>query len=243
MIPSQVQILGVKIDKVTLEDAKVRVQSYLHSNHAHCIFTPNAEMLMLAQKDLHLKKLLNEADLTIPDGAGVVLASRLLKTPVPERVAGFDLVHAMFSSGQFQDTPFFFLGTRKDILEKAVSNLRTTYNLNIVGAEDGYFKEEDTPQILEKINASNAKILLVAMGAPRQEKWIDAHKSKLNTQILIGVGGSLDVFAGVAKRAPLFFQRNHLEWLYRLYQEPWRYKRMLNLPLFMFSVLRSRFSR
>jgi N-acetylglucosaminyldiphosphoundecaprenol N-acetyl-beta-D-mannosaminyltransferase len=236
-----VQILDVAIHNVTMEEALIQIKGFLNQEAVHMIFTPNSEMLMLAQQNKNLKSILNAAALTVADGAGVVMASKILKTPLKERVAGIDLVCGMFSSAHFKDTRYYLLGTKQEILDKAKAHLAKTYNANIVGSHHGYFNHEAQDKIIQDIHSSGAQVLLVALGVPRQEEWIFAHRSQLKVHVVIGVGGSLDVFAGVSHRAPLFYQRYHLEWLYRLMKEPWRYKRMLKLPQFMLSVIRHRF--
>jgi N-acetylglucosaminyldiphosphoundecaprenol N-acetyl-beta-D-mannosaminyltransferase len=231
-------VLGVFVDKVRLSQALSKIKDFLSKDKPHTVFTPNAEMIMAAHRNQTLKEILNSADLLVADGAGVVIGSKILGDPVPERVAGFDLISAMFASDLFRETSFFLFGAKPSVLDKACETLQKSFGLNIVGSRDGYFKEEDSTDIIEKINASHPDILLVALGAPKQEEWIFHHKEALHVKVCIGVGGSFDVFAGEVKRAPLIFQKSNLEWLYRLAKEPWRYKRMLDLPKFMGTVLR-----
>lgn len=234
-----VDILGVSISKVTMKEAVDQVKVFVRSNAFHRIYTPNPEIVMLAQKDEAFYKILEEADLVVPDGIGVVIASRLKKTPLPERVAGYDLVQSTMKEAVKEGYKYFFFGSKPGISEQAAAKMRETYpGIQIVGTRNGYFTPQDEPQIIEEINASGANILLVALGAPKQEKWIEANKHLLpNVRVAIGVGGSLDVMSGNVKRAPKAFQKLGLEWFYRLLKEPARFMRMLVLPEFLIKVI------
>lgn len=232
-----VDILGVPVDKVTMKEALIKVFSFLDQQKTCTIYTPNSEIMMAAQRDPELKNILRSADMVIPDGAGVVLASRILGLDLPEKVAGFDLVKNLLQAAKDRCTSFFLFGGKPGIAEAAAENTEKTYpGVVIKGCHNGYFSEEEENSILDEINLANADVLLVALGAPKQEKWIHEHKNRLNVKICIGVGGTLDVLAGKASLAPEFFRKNGLEWLYRLYKEPWRFKRMLDLPRFIILV-------
>ena len=236
-----IDILGVPVDIVTMRDAVEKVMSFLAENRVHTVYTPNAEIMMAAQRDGRLKAILKEADLLVADGAGVVLASRILGKALPEKVSGIDLVRNIFQEAQYRGIRFFFFGGRPGVAEDAAANLVKTYgSLEIVGYRNGYFSPDEEGDIIDRINSSGADILLVALGAPKQEIWIYEHRNVLNVNVCIGVGGSLDVFAGRAKLAPELLRRNGLEWLYRLYREPWRLGRMMDLPRFMVRVIVAR---
>lgn len=229
-----VDILGVAVDKVNMIEAVEKVKLFLSEERVHTIYTPNAEIMYDAYQDSKLRDILQAADLLIADGAGVVLASRILGRNLPEKVSGIDLTINSFNLHQEKNTKYFLFGSKPGIAEIAMEKLLKIYpRIEIAGCRNGYFTTEDDPAIIAQINSSNADILLVALGAPKQEKWIAQHKDALNVKICIGVGGSLDVFAGNVSLAPEFFRKNGLEWLYRLYKEPWRFKRMLKLPKFI----------
>lgn len=233
-----VDITGVKVDSITMHEALQKIKKFLDSECVKTIFTPNAEIMMQAYRDKELRDILNTADMLVADGAGVVLASKILGKPVPEKVSGFDLVKNSFSLDTNRKIRYFLFGGKPGIAEEAQKTILSKFpNVEIAGLRHGYFSPQDEPEIIEQINSSNADILLVALGAPKQEKWIFANKSKLNVKICIGVGGTLDVLAGKACLAPEFMRRNGLEWLYRLIKEPWRYKRMLDLPRYMIIVI------
>ena len=236
-----VDILGVTVDSVTMEEAVDRVTSFTAEEGVHTVYTPNAEIMMAAQRDAKLKDILKSADLLVADGAGVVLASRLLGRSVPEKVSGVDLIMQCFMALSQKHSRFFLLGSRKGVAEAAAQNMEKDYpGIEIAGCMDGYFSEAEEERIINQINASNTDILLVALGAPRQEKWIDRNKGRLNAKVCIGVGGSLDILSGKTELAPAFFRRNGLEWLFRLYKEPRRARRMLDLPRFMIRVIWAR---
>lgn len=238
-----VDIHGVPVDSITMQLAVKKIKTFLLEDGVHTIYTPNAEIMMAAQRDLNLKSILCQADLLVADGAGVVLASRILKKGLPEKVSGIDLVKNSFNLKSTSKIKYFFFGSKQGVAEAAAAKMLEIYpNIEIVGVRNGYFTDKDIESIISQINSSGADILLVALGAPRQEIWIHEHKDRLRVKICIGVGGSLDVFAGVANLAPEFFRKNGLEWLYRLYKEPWRYKRMLDLPRFILLTFAKRFN-
>lgn len=235
-----IDVLGVSISKITMEEATRKVREFVHSDSFHSIYTPNPEIVMLAKNDSEFHHILEEADLVVPDGIGVVIASRLKKgDKLPERVAGYDLVQNTMKDAVKEGYKYYFFGSKPGISEKAAEKMREAYpGIQIVGTRDGYFKPEDEAQIIEDINASGANILLVALGAPRQEKWIENNRHLLpHVRVAVGVGGSLDVMSGTVKRAPEAFQKVGLEWFYRLLKEPTRFKRMLVLPKFLIKVI------
>lgn len=222
-------ILGVKISAVDMEQAVNAAEGFIGGG-VRAVFTPNPEIIMLAQKDVQFKEILNEADMLLPDGIGVVIASRLLKRPLPERVAGFDFVCRLLESGH----SFYLLGSKPAVVESAARRLKEK-GVNVVGFHHGYF--DDDADIIKDINEKTPDVLLVCLGAPKQEKWIAKNKDRLSC-LCIGAGGTLDVLSGNAARAPLLFQRLCLEWLYRALKEPSRIVRLAAIPKFLFRVIR-----
>lgn len=238
-----IDIMGIPVDEVTMGDALERFKFFLNEDRLHTVFTPNAEIMMDAAADEHLAEILKSADMVIPDGAGVVLASKILGTPLPEKVPGFDLAKNSFSMDNGGKIKYFFFGSKPGVAEKAAEIIMSEHsNIIVIGTRDGYFKDEDNEGIVNDINNSGADILLVALGAPKQEKWIYKNRDSLKVKVAIGVGGTLDVLAGNVLLAPAFFRDNGLEWLYRLYKEPWRYKRMLKLPKYVLKTIGYRLS-
>lgn len=237
----RVEILGVKVDKVTFDEALDIAEGFVKEEGVSTIFTPNAEIVMCAQRDAELMEILNNADMCTADGIGVVYGSKILKDPLPQRVAGFDLVCALLERLAKTGDGVFLFGAKPGVAESAKAKMEEKYpGISIVGCRNGYFKPEDEGEIVQQINESGAKLLLVCLGAPKQEKWITAHKSELKVNLCMGVGGTLDVFAGVAKRAPEIFIKLNLEWAYRILSNPSRIGRFAALPKFMIKVLKSR---
>ncbi len=235
----QTNILDINFDVIKIDDAAQKILDCIENNQKCFVTTPNPEIVMLAQKDTLLKKILNESDLTIPDGIGIVLASKLNKIKISERVAGYDLVQKIFQLAK--NKTVYFLGSSDEVIKLAKKNMAEKFpNIKIVGAHNGFFENSD--EIVTQINLLALDILLVGMGAPKQEKWIYKYKNDLNAKIFIGVGGSFDVMSGKVKRAPVSFQKLGLEWFYRLLSQPKRFWRMRTLPQFLFKVLLKKFS-
>lgn len=233
-----VRIFGVRFDNVTASEAKRRFIAMMESGGLKTIYTPNTEIIMKAQEDPTFKQVLNEGDLVIPDGIGVVLASKIHHLGLSERVPGIELMGLMLEFCNRAGKSIYLFGGAPGIAEKASEKILSTYpNLKIVGIRDGYFKEEDVWSILDDINEKKPDILFVALGAPKQEKWIHQHKKTLNTKVAMGVGGALDVWSGTVKRAPVIYQKLGLEWFYRLLKQPSRIGRMMSLPKFMIKVI------
>lgn len=238
----KVNILGVMVDSVTMASARERIKAFLSDDATgHVIYTPNSEIIMAAKENPEFKALLNTADLIIPDGIGVVKAAKILGHPIPERVGGFDLTSSIIPYLAEQGMSVFIFGGKDGVASLAAEKLASAYpGLKIAGTESGYFTD-DKP-IVEKIAAAKPDFLMVCLGAPKQEEWIFAHKNELNAKVIIGAGGSADVFAGTVNRAPDFFIRHNLEWLYRIVKGK-RFKRSLKLFSFAFTVYASKFKK
>ena len=234
----RVEILGVKVDAVTMAQAVECVEKLIAAQKNSIVATANAEMLMRATNDAELKNILNAAELVVPDGAGTVWAARHLGYKMPERVAGFDLVQELMLIAPSKGYKFFFFGSAPGIADKAKLKAEKIYpSVQIVGTRNGYFSADDEPEIIAQIKNSKPDILLAALGVPKQEKWLAAHKDELNVPVSIGVGGTFDVMAGIVKRAPKWMQRAKLEWLFRAMLQPSRAGRLAALPKFVFKVI------
>lgn len=202
---------------------------------AHVV-TLNAEMAMQADQNPPLKTVLSNADLAIPDGAGIVLYFRLKGKRI-QRYPGIELAESLLHKLGTEHSAFF-LGAAPGVAEAAAQTWRSRQpGLNIVGIQDGYFTPQDLPALEDQLQTLQPTVIFVALGVPRQEFWIAERRSLCPQAIWIGVGGSFDIWAGNKERAPAFFCNNNLEWLYRLYQEPWRWRRMLALPKFAIRAL------
>lgn len=238
-----IKILEVNIDRVNLEQAADRVKELIadHSRSS-LVVTPNSEMLALAAEDRELARILNSADLAAADGIGVVIASKIMREPLQERVAGFDLISLIFKQMAEEDVNFYFLGGKPGVVDQAAANLKRKYPaLNISGYHHGYLDHKNQQKVISEINEMNIDLLLVGMGVPLQEKFLDNNLKNLNVGAAVTVGGSFDVLAGEVNRAPLWMQKAALEWFYRLLQEPSRFGRILSLPKFIFLVIKSEY--
>ncbi len=234
---NRLNILGVGVDICTMEAAVDFLVSAIERDGLTSVYTPNSEIILHAYKNPDYCEVLNRGSLVTADGIGVVYASKILKQPLPERVSGFDLANKLLERVAPEGKSLYLFGGKPGVAEKAAKKICRLYpGINIVGISDGYFDAEKEKEIIADINEKNPDILFVCLGFPKQECWIDAH-SDLNAKVAMGIGGSLDVFAGEVKRAPLFFQKCGLEWFYRLIKQPSRFIRMLALPKFGFTVL------
>lgn len=236
----KITIQGVSFDDLTLEEAVQAGMALVRTDGFHYVVTPNPEFVMLANKDPEFRALLNGADLTIPDGIGVVYAAKLLGTPLKARVPGIDfasgLMETMNANGGGR---VYLLGARPGVAEDAARNLSKRYpSLTFCGCHDGYF-QEDGP-VAEAVRAARPDLLLVCLGALKQERWMVSHGPETGAHLAIGLGGALDVYAGRVERAPEGWQKLGLEWLYRLKSEPKRIGRMAKLPLFLLGAVGAR---
>ena len=232
-------VLGVAFDNVTLEEAVDRGMALLDEEEPHLVATPNPEIVQIAGKDPEFAKILADASLVLADGVGVIHAAKILGRPLKGRVPGIEFASALMERMAKTGRRLYLLGAKPGVAEMAAANLQAKYpGLVICGTHDGYFKE-DGP-VAQAIRDSRAEAVFVCLGAPKQEKFMTAHKSELDVRFMIGLGGSLDGFAGTVKRAPRWMQRCGLEWLYRLIKEPKRIGRMMRLPKFVLAVLRRR---
>jgi N-acetylglucosaminyldiphosphoundecaprenol N-acetyl-beta-D-mannosaminyltransferase len=225
---------------VTTAEVIELVRDYMKSPRLHQIATINPEFVMAAQKDAEFRRVLMEADLCIPDGVGLLLAGRWMGQPLPERVAGSDLVYLLAELSAGECWRLFLLGAAPGVAEEASRLLQLMYpELEIAGTFAGSPEPEENEAIVRMINKSQADMLFVAYGAPKQDKWIARNRTALTSvRVAMGVGGSLDFITGRAVRAPRWVQKIGLEWLHRLFKEPWRWRRMASLPKFALKVMR-----
>ena len=235
---SAVSVLGIPIAPFTMEESVSVIDGLIKNKKPSLIATANAEMVMMAQQDNVLADILRSAALVVPDGAGVVWAARQLGRTVPQRVAGYDLVQKLLSVSGHKGYRLYFLGAAPGIAAKAKLYAEQKHpGVAIVGVRDGYFQPADEDAVIAEITECRPDILLVALGVPRQEKWLANNLGRLRVPVVMGVGGTFDVMAGVVTRAPAWMQQSGLEWLYRLLKQPHRALRMLALPRFVMKVL------
>ncbi len=230
-------VLTYPVDQVDRDSAISIIEEAWSSHKGLHIITLNAEMIMAAQKDHCLDKIIHQSDLAIADGAGVVLALKLYARNI-KRLPGIELAQLALARAAAKNIPVALIGGKADILDVLCRTLPEKYpGLKIAVCHDGYFQPEKEQTIIKEISDSRAQLVLIAMGVPRQEYFIKQAR-QASAAVFIGVGGSFDVWSGQKSRAPAIFQNYHLEWLYRLLSEPWRFKRMgLALPEFAYQVL------
>jgi N-acetylglucosaminyldiphosphoundecaprenol N-acetyl-beta-D-mannosaminyltransferase len=236
----QVVILGVPVDNFTEEEALARIEAFIENGRPHQVVTVNPEFVVAAQSDANFLQVLQEADLSLPDGVGLLWAARFLGAPLSERVAGVDTVRRIASLGAERGYRLFLLGAAEGVAEATAMRLEEENpGLKAAGTYAGSPDPKEEEGIVEMIRAAGPHVLLVAYGAPQQDLWIHRNLGRLGVPVVMGVGGAFDFISGKAKRAPGWMQRLGLEWLHRLLHEPWRWRRMLALPKFLWLVLRS----
>lgn len=232
-------ILGVGIDNATPEEALDAAWRLMEEDGFHYAVTPNPEFILAAKKDEDFRTVLNKADLSLPDGIGVIYAARILGKPLKGRAPGIDFAQALMERMAREGKRLFLLGAKPGVAEKAAENLQKAHpGLLICGVHDGYFKE-DAP-VVEAIRSAGADVIFVCLGAPKQELWMAKNGPLTGAKLAVGLGGCLDVFAGTVQRAPKLWQKAGLEWLYRLIKEPSRIGRMSKLPLILVDALGAR---
>ena len=231
-----VNILGVHVNKYTMQEAVEKASSLMETEKLSMIFTPNSEIILYASNNPEFAEVLNKGDMVIPDGIGVVYGAKILRNPIKERVAGYDLVCNLLPIMAEKGQSVYLLGAKPGVAEKAAETLLAKHpGLVIAGTHDGYFKDDE--EVIAEINKCAPDFLMVCLGFPKQENWIYNNREKLNAKLAIGAGGCLDVFAGTVQRAPEFYCKHGIEWLYRLAKQPTRFVRMLSLPKFGLKVL------
>ena len=234
-------VLGVGIDAVTEAQALDMIQAFVREGGPHQVVTANPEILDNATRTPALHALINRAALVTADGQGVLLAGRILGTPFPARVTGIELAEALCRESAARGLSLYFLGAEPGVVDEAAANMRAQYpGVRIVGTHHGYFRKEGPAAVLADIKATQPDIVLVGMGSPYQEQFIDEELTRLGVPVAIGVGGSFDVLSGRVERAPEIFIRLRLEWLYRIASDRKRWKRALALPRFVLKVLRQK---
>jgi N-acetylglucosaminyldiphosphoundecaprenol N-acetyl-beta-D-mannosaminyltransferase len=239
---ASVRILGVRIHRITMDQTLAVVESMIDRRDPQQIVTVNPEFVMTALKNDAFRNTLNNAALAVPDGIGVVLASRLTSTPITTRVTGVDLVEGIAGIASRKKLRLFFLGAMPGVAEQAAIRLLNRHpGFVIAGCYAGSPKPNEEDDICRRILATSPDVLFVAYGAPNQDLWIARNLKRLNVPVAIGIGGTFDFIAGMAKRAPGWVQSMGMEWLHRLVSEPKRWRRMLALPKFAALVVKDKF--
>lgn len=232
----KVSVLGVSFDNKTKETFLAELMERIHHNKKTFVVTANPEIVMYAKKDSAYMELIHEADYVVADGIGIIKGSKILGTPIVERVAGYDLMLELLNQANEQGSRVYLLGAKEEVLQQTVKRVRELYPaIDLVGAKNGYFDFSDA-SVIDEVQQTKPDMVFVAIGFPRQEQWIHEYMKTASKGLLMGVGGSFDVLSGKSKRSPQLFIRLNVEWLYRLIKEPTRFKRMLVLPRFLREV-------
>jgi len=234
MNSNEIELLGVRINTFSPQEVIETVDRFFSTKNKHYIVTPNPEFLVLAHRDSQFKDILNYADIAIPDGIGLLMAAKLMGKRL-RRFTGVDLVWYLCEFAQIRQLPIFLLGGFQNTAVDAAATLRRHFpNLLIAGTNDGGAVDaaglpDHNEQLIHEINAAKPKIIFVAFGHGKQERWIFKNLDRLDSvQLAVGVGGALDFLAGRVNRAPEIIQRLGLEWLYRLVSQPWRWRRIVD---------------
>lgn len=235
-----ITILGVPIDRITRDEAGTITENLIKESNKSCkmIFAPNVEFIMYAQKDKEFAKILKQSSLSTPDSVGIMIGAKLQKKSFKERIPGQSYFRKIIELSNEKGYSIYLLGGKPGIAEITKENLKKLFpNVNIVGIHHGYFDKNEEKEVIKEINTLQPNVLFVALGAPKQEKWIYEHRNELKVDVAAGQGGTYDYEAGRIKRAPVFIQKMGIEWLWRLCREPSRIKRQLVLPVYLFKVL------
>ncbi len=235
----RIDVLGVGFDNLTMEEAVTRGMELLRSPGVHYVVTPNPEIVEICRENLAARHAVNRADLVLADGVGIIKGAQMLGTPLKARTPGIEFAGNLMAQMAEEGLSLYLLGAKPGVAEAAGAKLAEKYpGLRIAGTHDGYF-QDDAP-VIEEIRNSGADCVFVCLGAPKQELWMSKHGPSTGARLLCGLGGSLDVFAGVVERAPKFWSDHGLEWFYRLCTDPRRAGRMMKLPLFLVHVQRAK---
>jgi N-acetylglucosaminyldiphosphoundecaprenol N-acetyl-beta-D-mannosaminyltransferase len=242
MKSNYIEILKVNFNTATFEEMVKKITNRIVTQQKTFIVTANPEIVMHAKKHGEYRAAINGADYIVPDGYGIILASRMLNNPIPERVTGYDLTIRLLDLANQNKWKVYLLGGKEEVNSAAATNIEKRYpQLRLVGRHHGFFdlEEETIPADIKRLQPD---IVLVALGVPRQELWTARHLNSFSHGIFMGVGGSIDVLAGTVKRAPKIWQALRVEWLYRLVKQPSRWRRMLALPEFVLEVFKVKFN-
>ena len=235
-----VHLLGMRVDRVDMAGALALVERFIAERTPHHIVTADASMVVTAAQDPEFGAIVNGADLVTPDGAGILWATKRMGSPVRVKVSGVDLAARCCALSAQKGWRIYFFGAAPGVAEEAAARIRARHpGAHIVGFRDGFFQPEDEPGIVAQIRAARPDILLVALGIPKQEKFIQRHKAALGVPVSIGVGGTLDVFSGAVRRAPVWMQNRGLEWAYRVASNPKKISKVALLPRFVLMTLRA----
>lgn len=238
----KVSILNIPVTNTTKQQfVHSMIQQSKMQNNPIKIVTANPEIIMLAKENPSYESLLLSSDHVVADGIGVVIGANMLGTPLQERIPGYELVHEFLKNAPADANSFYFYGGKPGVAQAAATKAIELYpQASIVGVSDGYGQDGTPEEIAAKIAQLQPNYIFVALGAPKQEEWINQYSKLYKNSIMMGVGGSFDVLSGQVNRAPKIFIKLNLEWFHRLITQPTRAKRMLKIPQFLFAVRKSK---
>jgi N-acetylglucosaminyldiphosphoundecaprenol N-acetyl-beta-D-mannosaminyltransferase len=231
-------IFGVPFSKLGMAETVDYLKERIAQRKTTHVMTANPEFVMMGLEQPAFMECLQEAEMVVPDGTGIVWAASQKGDPVKERVPGYDLLHQLMAVGQTSEWKVYLLGAGPDVIAEASDRLKRDYpGIQMVGYRDGYFSKDEEEAIVQSIRETQPDLLFVGLGAPRQDLFLREFREQLQVPVMMGVGGSFDVIAGKVQRAPKAFQKLRLEWFHRLLKQPSRWRRMLALPKFAGKVL------
>jgi N-acetylglucosaminyldiphosphoundecaprenol N-acetyl-beta-D-mannosaminyltransferase len=241
MHKNRINILGTEFDNFTEKQFHELISTDLDNHANKFIVTPNPEIVLSARNNTRFSNIVNNADYVIPDGIGIIKGANMLGTPMHERITGFDTLMFLIKQANEKHLKLYMVGSKPEVIEASAKRIEKEFpNIDLVGFHDGYF--EDDSSIAAEIAEKQPNIVLVALGSPKQEYFINKFRDRC-TAVWIGVGGSFDVFSGTKKRAPEIIQKLSLEWFYRLVKEPTRIGRMLAIPKYLLLINKEKKNR
>ena len=237
----RVKVLDAYIDNLGLNEIIIKIRGFIKSGKPHAVITANSLMVNCITSDTSLKKAFKEADLVVADSIGIIWAAAYLGNPICERIPGIDLMIKLCETAEKENFRIYLLGAHDEIVKKAAESLQARFSsLDIAGTHNGYFTappdSDEEKEVIRSIKELRPDMLFVGMAIAIQERWINEHIYELGVPVCMGIGGSFDVLSGRLNRAPLWFRRIGLEWIYRFFLQPWRFVRLLKLPVFVFKV-------
>lgn len=233
-----VNILDIGIDNLTRQQAVYKVLKMIEEKGVHHVITLNPYKIAKIKSNNDLRLICDRADLRLASGAGLEWSARLLKTPLKERIGVLSFMMEVIRLAEIKEYSIFLVGGKPEIAERSFFNIKKSFpNIRIVGRHGGYFDNEREKSVIEAIRKSEANIVFVGLGFPKEDKWINSIKHEFKNTVFISVGGSFDTISGEIRKAPDYFMENGLEWFYRIIIKPWRYLRLIRLALFFISVM------
>jgi N-acetylglucosaminyldiphosphoundecaprenol N-acetyl-beta-D-mannosaminyltransferase len=233
-----VSLFGVRVHAVSMDEALQHILCFVRESTPRQVVTADSSMVVMAQRDDRLRDIINRADLVTPDSIGILWACRRRGIVMPERVSGVDMVVRLAQVSAQTGLRLYFLGAQPGVAEEAARRLQARYpGMQVAGCQHGYFLPEAEPDIVRRIREARPDVLCVAMGIPKQEKWIDRYREALKVPVSIGVGGTFDVLSGRVRRAPVWMQRIGMEWLWRVGHNPRKIAKVMLLPRFAWMVV------